>query len=319
METPRARWDARSFGGYFGHWFFHQVTRWFGIRFAYFWLYPVVAYYTLRASRARAASVAYLDRALGPATGFARWKRVYRHFHAFARTMLDGAVLGAHGRGVFTCVHEGIDNIRDAAMRRQGLLLLTAHLGNWEVASGLLEGQLGDANLAVVMFRGDDERLQNYIESIRGKRPRLIAVGEGGFSSLSILHALRDGAIVAMQGDRTVDLRDLTVPFLGSPARWPIGPWVMAAVSGVPLCVTFALQVGPVSYHFLADPPRTLAFDRSRPKDDQLREWISAYVARIEGLLRQHPYQWFNFFDFWAAEPKVPAAGPTVRSRPPPR
>jgi predicted LPLAT superfamily acyltransferase len=314
MDTPKAQWDARSHGGYWGHWFFHQVTKRLGIRFAYLWLYPVVAYYTLKASTERASSLVYLDRLLGPATGWARWKRAYWHFYAFARTMLDGAVLGAHGPGAFTCVHDGLEHIRAAAREKQGLVLLTGHLGNWEVASGLLEGQLDGANVAVVMFRGDEERLQTYVEAIRGKRPRLIAVGEGSFSSLEILHALRDGTVVAMPGDRTVDARDVTVPFLGHPARWPIGPWVVAAVSGAPVVFTFALQTGPCSYHFIADPPRRVAFNRARPKDEQLREWVSEYVARVEALLRQHPYQWFNFFDFWAAQPKLPAAGPTVRS-----
>ncbi len=305
----QGQWDARSYGGCFGHWFFHQVTKRLGIGAAYVWLGPVVAYFTLRARHERAASMAYLDRAAGPAAGWARWKRSYRHFHAFAQTMLDGAVLGAHGPGVFTCVHEGLDHLRDAARSGQGAILMTAHLGNWEVASGLLEGQLGDARVALVMYRGDEARLQAYIESIRGKRPSVIAVGEGQFASLGILRALREGTVVAMQGDRTVDQRDVKVKFLGREARWPIGPWMVAAVSKVPVIFTFALNSGRLRYRFIADAPRTVAFDRRRPRDEQLREWIGEYVARIEALLAEDPLQWFNFFDFWAAEPKTPAAG----------
>lgn len=305
-----ARWDARSHGGYVGHWFFHQLMRRLGPGVAQAFLYPVSAYYLVAARKERAASMQYLQRVLGPTHLPGRWVRSYRHILSFARCYLDGAMLGALGPGIFTVDHAGTENLRALAAGESGGVLLTAHLGTWELAAGMLKSTHGLSRVALVMFRSDAEELQRFIESMHGQRPRIIAVGDGDLAVLEILRAVRAGEIVAMQGDRSVDARDLAVPFFGKEARWPVGPWVIAALSGVPLQWTFALRVGPRSYRFVADPPRHVRFQPGRPREEQLREWIGAYVARLEEVLRENPYLWFNFFDFWAAAPKLPAPRP---------
>lgn len=304
-------WDARSRGGYFGHWLFYQLIRIFGPSVAYAALYPVVAFYTLIVRKERAASVQYLARVLGPTHLLGSWARSYRHLLAFARSYLDGAMLGILGSEIFTVEHHGAEHIRNLAQAGKGGVMLTAHLGTWELSSGMLKDEHGVGRVALVMFRSDAEQLQGFIESLHAKRPRVIAVGEGELAALEILRAVRGGELVAMQGDRTVDARDVRVPFFGREARFPVGPWIIAALSGAPSLCSFALRTGPRHYKFVAYPPVTVRFQPGRSKDDQLREWISAYVARLEEILREHPYQWFNFFDFWAAEPKLPAASGT--------
>lgn len=306
-EQLRAQWDARTHGGVAGHWIFYQVLRLLGPAPAYLLLYPVAAYFTLKARSERQASMQYLDRVLGPARGLRRWWRTYRHFLAYARAYLEGAMLGILGRDVFETEHVGVEHMRAMGASKAGGVLVTAHLGNWEMSSGLLKDVHGLGNVVLVMFRSDAEELQRFVESVHSKRPRVIAVGEGDLAALDILRAVRGGELVAMQGDRTVDVRDVKVPFFGHEARWPVGPWVIAALTGAPVLWGFAVRLGRRHYRFIADPPRTLRFDPSRPKDEQLREWVRAYVARVEEVLREHPYQWFNFFDFWAAEPKTPA------------
>lgn len=305
-----AAWDARSHGGRFGHWFFIQLVKRLGPWAAYAFIYPVVFFYLFAARNERRASQQYLDRVLGPTHPLGRWARSYRHLLSYARCYLEGAMLGAVGERYFEIEHLGFDNIRALGESAKGGVLLTAHLGTWELSSGLLKDKHGLSRVALVMFRSDAEALQRYVESLHGKRPRVIAVGEGDLAALDILRAVRGGEVVAMQGDRTVDRRDLAVPFFGRAARWPVGPWIIAALSGAPLLWSFAIRVGPRRYQFIADPPRTVRFEPGRPRDEQLAEWIGAYVARVEEVLRAHPYMWFNFFDFWAAEPKLPAVRP---------
>jgi predicted LPLAT superfamily acyltransferase len=307
-----AKWDARSRGGYLGHWIFFQLIKIFGPSISSLVLYPVVAFYTLIVHKERAASTQYLERVLGPTHLLGRWARSYRHLLSFARSYLDGAMLGVLGKEIFSFESHGAEHIRNLAEAGKGGVMLTAHLGTWELSSGMLKDKHGVARVAIVMFRSDAEQLQGFIESLHGKRPRVIAVGEGDLGALEILRAVRGGELVAMQGDRTVDLRDVRVPFFGRDARWPVGPWIIAALSGSPILCSFALRVGPRKYKFVAYPPMTVRFAPGRSKDEQLKEWISTYVARVEEVLREYPYQWFNFFDFWAAEPKVPAASSTA-------
>ena len=68
-------------------------------------------------------------------------------------------------------------------------------------------------------------------------------------------------------------------------------------------------------YEFFAFPPQTFAFERARNKNEQLAEWVQSYVRKVEQMVKKHPYQWFNFFDFWATpaparveEPALPTA-----------
>src|ERR1041384_5586844 len=100
------------------------------------------------------------------------------------------------------------------------MLTLTAHLGNYDVAGGMLAGRLG-APLAVVAFQNDVAQVRALIDKHTGPVPKLLAVGSSDLDALDILHALRDGYVVAIQGDRTVDARVARVPFMGEEAAFP--------------------------------------------------------------------------------------------------
>jgi predicted LPLAT superfamily acyltransferase len=114
---------------------------------------------------------------------------------------------------------------------------------------------------------------------------------------------LRDGAVLAVQGDRPIDNNIVTIPFLGRDAPFPVGPFMLSAVTGAPLIATFSIQVAPASYRFFAQPPMQLGFARGQDRQTQLRDWAEAYVRQLEQLAREHPYQWFNFYDFWDSQP----------------
>ncbi|MCI0669453.1 MAG: lysophospholipid acyltransferase family protein, partial [Myxococcaceae bacterium] len=302
-----SRWTGKSRGGVVGHWIFYQLTRWFGIRPAYALLYPVSLYFLLVLGTGRRASMQFLERALGPTHWAGRLARTYRHFLAFARTLVDRFVLSLHGPGLFRLEENGLHHIRTAAAEGRGAILLTAHMGNWDIAAGLL----GDvsADVAVVAFRGEQERLARFLEKAHGRGPRVIAVGDELLGSLEMVRALREGTLLAVQGDRALNPRVVRVPFLGREAPFPVGPFVLAAVSGAPLIATFSTQVGPASYRFVAAPPMRVSFAPGQSRDAQLRGWVEQYVRQLEALVREHPYQWFNFYDFWEAEPPSASSG----------
>ncbi len=301
-SRPHAkRWSGQSRGGVFGYWFFFQVTRYFGLSPAYWVLYPVTFYFLCASRTGRNASLQFLERAVGFAPLPVRLFRTYRHILSFARTMVDRALFATRGKEIFRFEANGFDHIRSAAANGRGAILLTAHLGNWEVAAALL----GEAaqNLAIVAYRGDHEKITRYMDRAQGPRPRIIEVGSDSLSSLEMLQSLRAGTVLAVQGDRPMDRHVVLVPFLGYEAPFPVGPFLLAAVSGAPLIATFSLQVAPASYRFFADPPRQLSFRRDESRDAQLKTWVEEYVRRLEGLVRQYPYQWFNFYEFWDAAP----------------
>lgn len=305
-------WDGKSRSGVWGHLFFVFTVKWVGRWPAYLVLYFVTAWFLVRVPSARRASMQYLNRAIGPATGLKALGRSYRHLLEFARTLVDRIVLGVEGPTGFTLAKEnGIDRILAASASKQGSILLTAHLGSWELAAGLLGDRLV-APLDIVAFDGEEAAVRDAIERSSAKfKPSVLRVGRGDLAALDIIRALRLGHMVALQGDRTVDERTVAVDFLGHPAHFPVGPFIVAALAGVPMIATFGMQVAPSRYEFTAFEAEPYVFDRARDRDEQLRGWVQAYADKLQSVVRAYPFQWFNFYDFWA--PPKPQPKPAAR------
>ncbi len=100
-----------------------------------------------------------------------------------------------------------------------------------------------------------------------------------------------------------MDKHVVNISFLGRDAPFPVGPFMLAAITGAPLIATFSIQVAPAAYRLVAQPPVRLAFTSGQDRETQLRGWVESYVRQLESLVREYPYQWFNFYDFWDAQP----------------
>jgi predicted LPLAT superfamily acyltransferase/glycosyltransferase involved in cell wall biosynthesis len=301
-NVAQASWSGKSRTSVWGYRLFIWTIRWIGLRGAHGLLYPVVLYYVLTAHDVRAASMAYLQRVLGPARGLAAFRRTFRHVLLFAQSLVDRAVLATHGPSAFSTRQEGLQYLEEVVRQGRGALLLTAHIGNWDLAASLLQSL--DVKLSVVAFEGEEERLRDYLKKIKLRgNVRVIPINKGELAAFEILRALRDGELVALQGDRLWDARYTRVPFFGQEAPFPTGLFALSAISGAPIVTTFALKDGPNAYRFIADPPLFLSFTQGVSRQAQLDEWAAQYARRVESLVKEAPFQWFNFYDFWNAMP----------------
>lgn len=316
LASPR-KWDGKSKSGALGYLIFVTVVKVFGRWPANVMLHFVNVWFLVFAASARRASMRFLDRAIGPATGLKAWARTYQHLATFGHTIIDRIVLGVEGPQYFTRVGQaGVAEAVDSAISEKGTILLTAHLGSWEMASGLLGKRL-KVPFDIVAYDGEDARMREAIERSSEKfKPNLLLVGKGELAALDIMRALRAGHLVALQGDRTVDQRTIAVDFLGAPAHFPVGPWVVAALSGAKVVPGFNIRLDDRRYEVFAIEGKNYQFDRKRDRDEQIREWVQGYVRIVEDMARKYPYQWFNFYDFWA--PPAPPAAAQQPSTPAP-
>jgi predicted LPLAT superfamily acyltransferase len=133
--------------------------------------------------------------------------------------------------------------------------------------------------------------------------PNIIAINRSKFPALRVLTALRDKEIVALHGDRIIDPRWVWVDFLGQRAAFPTGVFLIAAAARVPVVLTFGFKQGPRRYRFVAEAPRQIVLPHEG-REEALEGHARWYASRLEEYVRQYPYQWFNFYDFWA-EPQV--------------
>jgi predicted LPLAT superfamily acyltransferase len=258
---------------------------------------PICAYFCLFAPRARRASRAYLRRALGrPATP----ADVLRHFHAFASTVQDQFHLLAGRYGELdVALHAPAEAL--ALLRGgRGCLLLGSHIGSFAIlrARAVAEG-LAPVNM--LMYADNAEKSGRLLRSLAPElEARTIVLGGPG-ALLRVQECLARGELVGMLGDRAWrGERSTAVEFLGAPARFPLGPLLAAGLLGAPVVLFFGLYRGGRRYEIHLEPfADSIALD-ARSRDASVRPWVERYARRLEHHCRAAPYNWFNFYDFWA-------------------
>jgi len=233
-------------------------------------------------------------------SGLSLYWKVYRVFYSFSEFMVSYCY-------VPDATHEQLlamlaDDERDVAVIEKhlaagkGLILWTAHLGNPELASRLLEMHGRPVNVARVVEDQPAEKMLR--ERMASDRLKVIDLKSGPLATIELLNALRRNEIVAMQGDRVYHPRHTAkVSFFSKPAAFPLGPFLLSQVSGAPVLPGFVVRESWLRYRILSGDP-ILPGTSGDPDADQ-RAALAKAVHFLETQLSVHYDQWTNFFDFW--------------------
>jgi predicted LPLAT superfamily acyltransferase len=281
-----------------------RPTRWL--------LPPLVMWYLATAAPARHASREYLDRALGrPAT----WRDITRHFGAFAAAVLERVYLLAGHAAAFRIETEGLAPIHALLAEGRGCVLLGAHHGSFEVLRGL--AREAPVPVRPLMYRRNAGALTALLDQLApGLRDAVIEIGQPG-AMLAAKEALDRGEMVGLLADRTPGgERTVTVPFLGAPAAFPAGPFLLAATLGAPVVLFYGLRTGTRRYRVVFQPFADPLLLRRSHRAEDLHAAVARYAQSLEAQCRAWPYNWFNFYPFWeapdAAAPRPAAAAPAA-------
>ena len=277
-----------------------RLMAWISLRLgrapARFVLAGVSLYFLLFAPAAKAASRAYLRRALDREPTFAD---VFRHFYSFASTIHDRIFL-LNGRfDLFQVEVHGEDVIQDVLSAGRGAILMGAHLGSFEVVRAIGRRQPG-LRVAMVMYEENARKLNAVLAAINPAAVQdIIPLGQLD-SMLRVQACLDEGMVLGVLGDRTLGGEPtLRMPFLGADAEFPLGPMRLAAMLKRPVLFMSGLYLGgnryAIRFERLAD---FSALERSG-RDAAIQGAVAAYAACLERHCRAAPYNWFNFFDFW--------------------
>ena len=300
VNLPAANWDGRAYGTPLGYRLFVVMLRGLGLRAAYCLLIFVVLYYYCFRPKSRRSSTTFrkifnswpgAKFQLRP--GFALL-RVYR----FGQTIVDRLAVFSDSDIDFRLEHQGIDYLNEIG--RDGGILLGAHIGNWEIGLMQLKREF-EFRPAVAMLQVAGDPMQRWLHNASQDFLTVVALSQDNQSNTLLLKQQLDaGKLVALHGDRFFgNMRTLSYDFLGRPARFPIGPYILAATLEKPLCFVHVVKIATNCYRLVCSPPHHYRWDSSCDRQQQLRQWIGEYVAFLEAQVGQYPEQWFNFYNFW--------------------
>lgn len=285
-------WSGKSRGNALGYWFFIFFFKNFGLGFTYVFLHFVVLYFFLFSWESSKWIYHYYRKRLG----FGFWKsifRIYKTYYVFGQVIIDKVALASGLENRFELEHNGAEFIRDMVENKTGGILISGHMGNWEIASHLMRGYGGKVN--VVMFDEEHQKIKEHIDDTTGGRKfNVIPIKDDISHVFLISKAIMNKELVCIHGDRYREgMRTLQNHFLGKEANFPYGPFAIAAKFDVPKVFVYGFKTGTHNYSFYSSEP---IFGKLKPE-----LLLSKYVDEMDKMVRKYPSQWFNFYDFWRA------------------
>lgn len=265
-------------------------------------LYPILIWYVLAKSAARHASQTYLKHVnlRQPInTGFIN---VIRHFGEFAEMMLDKMLLWSGLFDASAVQYIGSPAIRELIEQKRGAVLICSHFGNVDLCRAL-SSRHSDLKLTILVHTKHAQAFNHLLETLNPvSQLNLLQVTEiTAVTAMLLAERVAQGEFVVIAGDRipvSDNPRVVMADFLGEPAPFPVGPYVLASVLQCPLFMLFSMRKeNKYEIHFA---PLRDAFHLPRKGRDQaLTELAADYAKELERHCLSAPLQWFNFYDYW--------------------
>jgi predicted LPLAT superfamily acyltransferase len=272
-------------------------------------LHPIVFWFFLFAPAARRASSAYLTRlhGVGGYDHAPTWRDNYLHLHAFASTALDkvAAWMGRIdlGRMIFE-KQADLYALRDSG---RGAVIIGSHLGSLETARALAAHLGQQRKINAIVYTDHAIRFNNVLARANpGFAVNLIQVSQlGPETAIELTEKIDRGELLFIVGDRTPPAENGRVSqaeFLGAPAPFAQGPFILASLLKCPVYLFFCLSEGRgkqqrFRIHFEHFIERVELPRKSR--SEALQKLNQRYADRLAHYCCQAPLQWFNFYDFW--------------------
>ncbi|HTK01371.1 MAG TPA: glycosyl transferase [Bordetella sp.] len=301
---PARHWAARRERGAP---FLMRLTAWAARAFGRRAMRPVVAmivfYFYCFSPSARRSIAQYQQRLrqAHAADALPGHRPIYGQFQAFADAILDKLDVWQGRLTIRDITMCDPDDLHGQMHGGRGQILVGSHLGNLEVCRALVE-RGGQLTLNVLVHTRHAEAFNQILAKAGASRLRLIQVTELDAALMLQLNERIDrGEWLAIAGDRVPvhGGRVVQVDFLGAPAAFPQGPWLLAALLKCPANLLFCTKIDGryrVTLERLAD---RIELPRGR-REDSVRHWAQRYADRLARECRDAPQQWFNFYPFWS-------------------
>ena len=243
-----------------------------------------------RAAVERNLACIYAAEEIEPSPGHLRGmsRKLYQYFGKYMVDFFRRAHLPPEAIRKFVSFQH-LEYLQEAAAMGRGVIVVSAHFGNWELGGALL-GALGH-RVNVVVMPERQPRLENLLAQHRARRGlHVIPLGQ---AARGVLACLRRGELVALLADRAFTGRTATCSFFGRPAQLPAGPAQLAHHTGAPVVPMFLLRQEDDTFLMRCHPPIL------RDREGTVAALHAAIGRSLEAEIAERPHQWFIFEDFW--------------------
>ena len=287
-----SQWDGKSKGTVLGYKIFVFLIQKAGVKAAYGLLYFVASYYFLFLKKSNSAISYYFKERL-QYSNIKTKKMVFKSYYTFGQTIIDKISISAGMRNKFTYEFDGIEILKNLLAEKKGGVLISAHIGNFEIAEHFLGDIDLDFQINLVTTDLEHSDIKKYLETVTQKPTvKFIIIRDDLSHIFEINAALANNELVCFTGDRYFEgTKSLSESILGKEAHFPAGPFLIASRLKVPVVFVYVMKEPNLHYHLYARE----ATVKHRDEKGLLKE----YVQSVESILQKYPLQWFNYFDFW--------------------
>ena len=292
-SNTTTKWQGKSKGTVLGYRIFVFLMRHLGIYAAYSLLIFVAFYYFLTEWQSNRFMFYYFRHRLG----YSLAKTIgslYLSYFTFGQIIIDKIAILAGLEHKFTFDFDGQELLFKLLEEQQGGVLISAHIGNFEIAEPFFRKI--DIDLQISTITTDMERsvIKEYLEGITERKSlnQYIYVKPDMSHIFEINDVIAHKNIVCFTGDRYFEGgRSLKGYLLGAEATFPAGPFVIASRLKVPVVFVYVMKEKGLHYHLYARIAEV--------KKADAESLLEAYTDSMEQMLRKYPLQWFNYFNFW--------------------
>ena len=289
-----AEWEGKSRGTVLGYKIYIFFIKHLGLNASYLLLHFVVLYFCLFSTKSSRSIYYYLRKRQGYSKTKAFFN-IYTSYYLFGQTLVDKASISSGFKERFTYDFDGVELIENLLKEGKGGILLSAHVGNFEVSEFFFDIVDADVvgKISLVTWDREHQKIKEYMERVTSKSNiKFILIRDDMSHIFEIHQAISNGELVCFTGDRYIEgTKSLEEELMGAKAKFPLGPFLLASKLQVPVLFVYVMKEPKKHYHLYAR-----STDVKRGDAEGI---LKAYTQNLEWILRKYPLQWFNYFDFW--------------------
>jgi len=286
-------WAGTTYGNAWMHRWLIRMLRYIDVRV----LYAFTAIFVIPVCLLINPSAGIIYRYFRKRHGYCPLKaalKTYLNHCQFSQVVIDKFATYAGKK--FRMEIEGIELFHRLAEGEDSFIMLSSHIGNYEIAGYTLSSDRKPIN-ALVFFGEKASVMDNRAKLFADTNTQMIPIRPDMGHLFEIDQALQKGEIISMPADRLLgSQKKLQLPFLNGTATFPYGPFSIATVRELNVLAVHVMKQSARTYRIYVTP---LSYDKEAPRQQQIQELAQKYVTEVQRIVGLYPTQWYNYFEFW--------------------